>query len=104
MLISLRSLFDQKQAPLLGLDIGNSSVKLVELGQDKENNLLLEACAVVPLEAGWIKDGSVEKFDEVADAVRRLLKISGTKTKNVVMALPPSSVISELPFPFAGSS
>ena len=80
---------------MLGLDIGNSSVKLVELGQDKENNLILETCAVLPLEAGWIKDGSIEKFDEIADAVRRLLKLSGTKTKNVVMALPPSSVITK---------
>lgn len=95
MLISLRSLFDQKQAPLLGLDIGNSSVKLVELGLGKEKNLVLAACGVLPLESGWIKDGNIEKFDEVADAVRRLLKLTGTKTKNVVMALPPSSVITK---------
>ena len=95
MLISLRSLFSQRLAPLLGLDIGNSSVKLVELGQDKEGNLVVEACAVVPLEGGWIKDGNIENFDAVAEAVRRLIKISGIKTKNVVMALPPSSVITK---------
>ncbi|MDD2919228.1 pilus assembly protein PilM [Rhodoferax sp.] len=94
-MISLRSLFSQRLAPLLGLDIGNSSVKLVELGQDKEGNLVVEACAVVPLEGGWIKDGNIENFDAVAEAVRRLIKISGIKTKNVVMALPPSSVITK---------
>jgi len=94
-LISLRSLFAHQLTPLLGLDIGTSSAKLVELGQDKENNLVLEACAVLPLENGWIKDGNIEKLDEVADAVRRLIKLSGTKTKNVVMALPPSSVITK---------
>lgn len=80
---------------MFGLDISSSSVKLVELGQDKAGNLVLEACAIVPLEIGWIKDGNIEKFDEVADAVRRLIKKSGTKTKNVVMALPPSSVITK---------
>lgn len=46
-----------------------------------------------PLQPGWINDGNVEKFDEVADAMRRLVKKSGTKTKNVAMALPASAVI-----------
>ena len=49
----------------------------------------------MPLERGWITDGNIEKFDEVADAVRRLVKKSGTKTKNVAMALPPSAVITK---------
>lgn len=80
---------------MLGLDISSSSVKLVELGQDKAGNLVLEHCAIVPLERGWITDGNIEKFDEVADAVRRLVKKSGTKTRNVAMALPPSAVITK---------
>ncbi len=80
---------------MLGLDISSSSVKLVELGHDKAGNLVLENCAIVPLERGWITDGNIEKFDEVADAVRRLVKKSGTKTKNVAMALPPSAVITK---------
>jgi type IV pilus assembly protein PilM len=80
---------------MLGLDISSSSVKLVELGQDKAGNLVLERCAIEPLERGWIIDGSIEKFDEVADAVRRLVKKSGTKTRNVAMALPPSAVITK---------
>ena len=80
---------------MLGLDISSSSVKLVELGHDKAGNLLLEHCALVPLERGWITDGNIEKFDEVAEAVRRLVKKSGTKTRNVAMALPPSAVITK---------
>lgn len=94
-MISLGSLFSRQPAPMLGLDISSSSVKLVELGQDKSGNLVLERCAIVPLERGWITDGNIEKFDEVADAVRRLVKKSGTKTKNVAMALPPSAVITK---------
>ncbi len=80
---------------MLGLDISSSSVKLVELGQDKAGNLVLERCAIEPLERGWITDGNIEKFDEVSDAVRRLVKKSGTKTRNVAMALPPSAVITK---------
>jgi type IV pilus assembly protein PilM len=94
-LISLGSLFKRQDPPLLGLDISSSSVKLVELGRDKAGNLVLERCAIEPLERGWITDGNVEKFDEVAEAVRRVVKKSGTKTKQVAMALPASAVITK---------
>ncbi len=80
---------------MLGLDISSSSVKLVELSRNKAGQLVLERCAIEPLEAGWITDGNVEKFDEVAEAVRRLVKKSGTRTKNVAMALPASAVITK---------
>jgi type IV pilus assembly protein PilM len=88
-------MFNRQPPPLLGLDISSSSVKLVELGRDKAGNLVLERCAIEPLERGWITDGNVEKFDEVADAMRRVVKKSGTRTKNVAMALPPSAVITK---------
>jgi len=95
MLLSLGSLFSRQPAPMLGLDVSSSSVKLVELGQDSAGRYVLENCAIVPLERGWITDGNIEKFGEVADAVRRLVKKSGAKTKNVAMALPPSAVITK---------
>ena len=95
LLIALGSLFSRQPAAMLGLDISSSSVKLVELGKDKAGNLVLERCAIEPLERGWINDGNIEKFDEVAEAVRRLVKKSGAKTKNVAMALPPSAVITK---------
>ena len=94
-MISLGSLFSRQPAPLIGLDISSSSVKLVELSRDKAGNLVLERCAIEPLERGWITDGNVEKFDEVAEAVRRVVKKSGTRVKNVAMALPPSAVITK---------
>ncbi len=94
-MISLGSLFSRQPAPMLGLDVSSSSVKLVELGRDNAGRLVLERCAIEQLERGWITDGNIEKFDEVADAVRRLIKKSGTKAKNVAMALPPSAVITK---------
>ena len=94
-MVSVGSLFSRQPEPMLGLDISSSSVKLVELSRDKAGRLTLERCAIEPLERGWISDGNIEKFDEVAEAVRRLVKKSGTKTKNVAMALPPSAVITK---------
>src|SRR3569832_2059970 len=93
--ISLGSLFSRQSVPLLGLDISSSSVKLVELGRQKDGTYVLERCAIEPLERGWITDGNVEKFDEVAEAMRRVVKKSGPRTRNVAMALPPSAVITK---------
>ena len=94
-MISVGSLFSREAAPLLGIDISSSSVKLVELGRDKVGGLVLERCAIEPLERGWVSDGNIEKFDEVAEALRRLVKKSATRTKNVALALPPSAVITK---------
>lgn len=68
---------------------------LVELSRDKAGNLMLDRCAIEPLEAGWVTDGNIEKLDEVAEVVRRVVKKSGTRTRNVAMALPSSAVISK---------
>jgi type IV pilus assembly protein PilM len=94
-LISLGSLFSREPAPLLGIDVSSSSVKLVELGRNSSGDLVLQRCAIEPLERGWITDGNIEKFDEVAEAVRRVVRKSGSKTKNVALALPTSAVITK---------
>lgn len=94
-MISLGSLFRRQPAPLIGLDVSSSSVKLVELGRDVSGRLSLERCAIEPLEPGWITDGNVEKFDEVADAVRRVVRKSGARARHAALALPPSAVITK---------
>jgi type IV pilus assembly protein PilM len=94
-LIPFASIFARGPSPLIGIDISTSSVKLVELGQQKNGGYVLERCAVEQLEKGWVTDGNIEKFEEVADALRRVIAKSGTKTKNVAMALPASAVITK---------
>ena len=91
----LDTLFGRKHAPMIGLDISSSSVKLVELGQTSAGEYVLERFASEPFEKGWITDGQVEKFDEVAAAVKRVVAKSGTRTKQVVMAMPQSAVITK---------
>ena len=91
----LDTLLGRKYPPMIGLDISSSSVKLVELGQDDSGAYILERFAAESFEKGWITDGQIEKFDEVADAVRRVVSKSGSKTKDVVMAMPQSSVITK---------
>lgn len=87
-------------APLLGLDIGSSSIKLVELGRDRSGAFTLERCATEPLAAGSIVDGQVADFDAVTQAIRRAVRHSGTGTRQVALALPSSAVITrKIPLP-----
>jgi type IV pilus assembly protein PilM len=88
-------LLGRKHSPMIGLDISSSSVKLVELAQNASGDYVLERFASESFEKGWIADGQIEKFDEVAEAVRRVVTKSGTKTKQVVLAMPQSAVITK---------
>ena len=66
----LDTLLGRKHPPMIGLDISSSSVKLVELDQTPNGEYVLARFASEPFEKGWITDGQVEKFDEVAAAVK----------------------------------
>jgi type IV pilus assembly protein PilM len=69
----LDALLGRKHPPMIGLDISSSSVKLVELNQTASGEYVLERFASEPFEKGWITDGQIEKFDEVAAAVKRVV-------------------------------
>ncbi|MFM2111654.1 MAG: hypothetical protein RLZZ271_314 [Pseudomonadota bacterium] len=94
-MIDIASMFSRQPVAMVGLDVSSSSVKLVELNQSPTGEWVLERCAMEPLEKGWVNDGNIEKFDEVSEAVRRVLAKSGTKAKHVAMALPASAVITK---------
>ncbi len=81
--------------PLIGLDIGSSSVKIVELSEPSVGTFRLERYAIEPLPRGAVVDGNIDKIDVVAEAVKRAWRRSGTKFKNVAMALPASAVITK---------
>ena len=89
----LRKIFKSAPKPLIGLDLCATSLKWVELAQDDSSRLVLERCVVEPLKAGWIVAGHIEQFDEVAAALLRLIKASGSATRDVALAMPDTAVI-----------
>lgn len=84
-----------KSPPLIGLDIGSSSVKIVELSEPSVGTLRLERYAIEPLPRGAVVDGNIDKIDIVSEAVKRAWRRTGTRIKNVAMALPASAVITK---------
>ncbi|MBQ5961831.1 pilus assembly protein PilM [Massilia sp. ZL223] len=94
-MINLGSLFGKSSPPLAGLDISTSGVRLVELADAGKGELRLERYAAEPLPRGAVVDGNIENIDQVAEAVRRVWKKSGSKAKHVALGMPPAAVITK---------
>ncbi len=92
--MNIASLLRRMPEEILGIDISASAVKLVGLSGTAEKPVL-EYCSKDLLPAGVVVDGSIEKSDELSVVLRRLVKQSGAKTKNVAVALPASAVITK---------
>jgi type IV pilus assembly protein PilM len=95
MMLDLKALLGGAQAPLVGLDISTSGVRLVELAEAGKDGLRLERYASEPLPRGAVADGNIENMDQVVDAVRRVIKKSGTRARHVALGMPPASVITK---------
>ncbi len=95
MAFDISSLWAKRNAPLIGLDISASGVKLVEISMPAPDEYRLERCVIEALPRGAVVDGSIENIEQVAEAIRRACKKSGTRAKMVALGLPPASVITK---------
>ena len=71
---------------VIGIDIGSHSIKLCELGGSL-GKLKVDRFAVLPLSEAAIIEDEIQKFSEVTDTVKELIRITGTKSKNVCIGL-----------------
>ncbi|MGQ9645255.1 MAG: type IV pilus assembly protein PilM [Thermodesulfobacteriota bacterium] len=81
-----------KKKDVLGLDIGSSSVKLVELNRAK-GGFKLENLGLSPLPPEAIVDGALMDSVTIIDAIRELVSTTKTKRKDVVTSVSGHSVI-----------
>ena len=85
------ALFTRKE-PILGIDIGPSSVKLVELSRSGPR-FRVEGFAIEPLGEGMVEDRNPVDTDDVAEAIKRACRKAGARTRRAAVAVPTSSVI-----------
>lgn len=88
-------MFGREKSPLLGIDISSSVVKVLELSQ-KNGKYCVESYAVEPLPLNAVIEGRIEDNDEVAGAIRRAVKRSGTKAKEAAVAVSANSAITKI--------
>jgi len=82
----------RKQKPVVGLDIGSSAVKAVELKASGKQYKVV-AFGVEPLPADAIVDGAIIDGTAVADAIRRLFDGRRIRSKEVATSLSGNAVI-----------
>ena len=85
----------KKAAPVLGLDVSSTTVKLLELSYTGDR-YRVESYAVSSLPQDAVIEKNVNDVDGVANAIRSVVAQSRTKLKSVAAAVAGSSVITKM--------
>ena len=80
---------------MVGIDISSTAVKLLQLAQ-VGGRYRIEHYAVEPLPPNAVSEKNIVEVEAVADAIRRAVSRSGTKTKLAAAAVSGSSVITKV--------
>ena len=73
-------MFLSKKTPLVAVDLGSHSIKLVQLKKIMGGNFELANIGIMPLQEGSIVEGSIKKPDKVSETLSRLIKAEKIKT------------------------
>lgn len=92
---ALKSIFNPRLRPLIGLDISSTSVKMVEMVDAGRGEPRVERYAIEGLPRDSVVDGNIANLEAVAETITKCWKRLGTSTRFVAMALPASSVITK---------
>ncbi|MFN2442017.1 MAG: type IV pilus assembly protein PilM [Thermoanaerobaculia bacterium] len=86
-------MFFSKSKHIVGLDIGSSAIKLVELKEKKQGSYQLVKIGLEPLSPEAIVDGSIMDSSMVVDTIQRLNSSLNVKNSNYGTSLSGHSVI-----------
>ena len=87
-------LFKKKANTLLGIDIGSTSVKLIELSRSG-SRYKVEAYAVEPLPPNTIVEKNIAELETVGQVIARLVTKARTGVKHAAVAVAGSAVITK---------
>lgn len=92
---TLKSIFNPRLRPLIGVDISSSSIKMVELVDGGKGQPKVERYAIETLPPEAVVDGDIAAVEVVAEAIQKCWKRLGSSTRNIAMALPTAAVITK---------
>lgn len=81
-----------KKLPLIGIDISNSAVKLLEI-HPHGNKLQVASYGVAPLENGAVSDRRIKDYKSVARSIKRVIDRTQPSTSRTAVAVPAATVI-----------
>lgn len=85
-------LFKKKVKRLLGIDIGSSSIRVVDLDRSG-STYVLNGYAIEDLPLGVVSDRNIHDIEAVGKALEKAIKLAGTRVSNAAVAVGGSSVI-----------
>lgn len=92
---TIMDFFGYETDPIVGLDIGSSSIKLLQMSKQK-GRLQVDNFAVVRLPDGAILEKNVVDPQKVADAIKEVVTKSGIKSQRVCTAISNSVAITKI--------
>lgn len=88
-----------KDRPIFGLDIGSSTVKVMQLSEVNKKTCKLQAYGVGKFDQSAIKDGVIEDFDSMAKSIVELFNknvVGKVTTSRVAMTVPANHTFSKV--------
>ncbi len=96
-MFSLRRWWRSAQMPVLGVDLGANAIRIVGLaGRDRGWPPKVSHYAEQPLPRGAIRDGVISTPDEVSAALREAVLASGSRLRDIALALPAGAAIKKI--------
>jgi len=80
---------------ILGIDVGTHSIKLIEIGREKDTLTLL-AAGSMPTPPKALSSNITADYEAVAYVIKQLVKETGAKSEKVNIALPESQVFTRV--------
>jgi type IV pilus assembly protein PilM len=87
-------LFAKKTDPVIGLDIGSTSVRLLQLSSHG-SGYRIDHFAIEPLSKGVVVDKAVQDVEAISTAISMAVKASGTRAKSCAIAVSGSAVFTK---------
>jgi len=87
-------LFGKKNEPVIGLDIGTSSVRALQLSRHG-SGYRVDHFAIEPVGVGAVVEKSVQDIEAISSAIERAVKHSGSKAKSCAIAVSGSAVFTK---------
>ncbi|KTD50642.1 Tfp pilus assembly protein, ATPase PilM [Legionella quinlivanii] len=87
-------LFKPRRQSLLGIDISSTSIKIIEIsGSGQQHCVNGYASKLLPLNA--VEGNTVKDIDAIAYSIKQMISSENLTSKNAVLAVPDSAVISK---------
>jgi type IV pilus assembly protein PilM len=88
-------LFGKKTDPVIGLDIGSTSVRLLQLSSHG-SGYRIDHFAIEPIGEGVVVDKAVKDVEAAANAISTAIRVSGTRAKSCAIAVSGSAVFTKM--------